>query len=355
MSAFVDHGLPDSESKPVPQSRLLARSKSNAIVVLLILNALAQPAAAGDNDDFVTSLYIQSSAAGRRLQSGCTDTCHYPTDGICDDGGDGSTYNVCPLGSDCTDCGVRVASPSSPPGAPQVQEIVVSGVCPSQAAYDGTYTLQGIAGNGAPYYKNAAGRWLYHDLDCGGTGTAARWILDDSVPDGSRSSDLDNDEQCTYAGRLNTASAQPPLGTHAWRLLCDGSWTNVALTLAISSPSPPPVPPMSPPPPLHPPPWMYQAVVVSGMCPSLAAYDGTYTLQGMAGNGAPYYRNADHRWLYHDLDCSGSGSHARWTLDTSFPDGSRSTDLDNDGTCSYGGAFVTAAAQPPMGTHTWRV
>ena len=45
--------------------------------------------------------------------SGCEDTCgpddngDWAGDGTCDDGGEGSEFGVCPLGSDCTDCGER--------------------------------------------------------------------------------------------------------------------------------------------------------------------------------------------------------------------------------------------------------
>eukprot|EP00966_Prymnesium_polylepis_P193775 4491223-Prymnesium_polylepis.1 len=56
-----------------------------------------------------------AATEGRRLQASCNDLCHYPADGICDDGGDGSQYDACTLGSDCTDCGVRVCSPPAPP------------------------------------------------------------------------------------------------------------------------------------------------------------------------------------------------------------------------------------------------
>ena len=48
------------------------------------------------------------------LFSLCTDTCiiaqwgvDYSSDGDCDDGGPGSEYSVCALGTDCTDCGAR--------------------------------------------------------------------------------------------------------------------------------------------------------------------------------------------------------------------------------------------------------
>ena len=51
-------------------------------------------------------------------QSGgaCTETCNYASDGFCDDGGPGSQYNDCSVGTDCTDCGPRS---SLPPPQPQ--------------------------------------------------------------------------------------------------------------------------------------------------------------------------------------------------------------------------------------------
>ena len=37
----------------------------------------------------------------------CNDTCPYPADGACDDGGPNASYTVCAFGTDCTDCGSR--------------------------------------------------------------------------------------------------------------------------------------------------------------------------------------------------------------------------------------------------------
>jgi hypothetical protein len=37
----------------------------------------------------------------------CTNTCRYANDGDCDDGGPGSSFSLCDLGTDCNDCGPR--------------------------------------------------------------------------------------------------------------------------------------------------------------------------------------------------------------------------------------------------------
>lgn len=46
----------------------------------------------------------------------CLETCNYASDGDCDDGGPGTEYAICTLGTDCTDCGTRyINTPPSPP------------------------------------------------------------------------------------------------------------------------------------------------------------------------------------------------------------------------------------------------
>ena len=37
----------------------------------------------------------------------CTETCEWASDGDCDDGGPGTEYSSCSMGTDCTDCGMR--------------------------------------------------------------------------------------------------------------------------------------------------------------------------------------------------------------------------------------------------------
>ena len=41
---------------------------------------------------------------------GCSNTCEYAFDGECDDGGEGSLYSLCSLGTDCNDCGSRASA-----------------------------------------------------------------------------------------------------------------------------------------------------------------------------------------------------------------------------------------------------
>jgi len=50
--------------------------------------------------------------------SGCAESCVYASDGDCDDGGPGTEYTSCSVGSDCTDCGPRSSGPPLPPSRP---------------------------------------------------------------------------------------------------------------------------------------------------------------------------------------------------------------------------------------------
>jgi hypothetical protein len=47
---------------------------------------------------------------------GCSNDCPYASDGTCDDGGLGSTFEACGLGTDCDDCGVREGGGGTDPG-----------------------------------------------------------------------------------------------------------------------------------------------------------------------------------------------------------------------------------------------
>ena len=45
----------------------------------------------------------------------CRESCYWASDGDCDDGGVGSEYTACDIGSDCTDCGSRAVCAALPP------------------------------------------------------------------------------------------------------------------------------------------------------------------------------------------------------------------------------------------------
>ena len=71
--------------------------------------------------DLVPRMCILQCGAFARCML-CTNTCDFDMDDDCDDGGIGSEYSSCPLGSDCADCGPRGRSslvwhalPPSPP------------------------------------------------------------------------------------------------------------------------------------------------------------------------------------------------------------------------------------------------
>lgn len=51
------------------------------------------------------------------LATGITPDARWGSDGNCDDGGEGSEWDVCQTGTDCDDCGIRIA-PSPPPSPP---------------------------------------------------------------------------------------------------------------------------------------------------------------------------------------------------------------------------------------------
>ncbi len=67
-------------------------------------------------------------------------TCKYANDGSCDDGGVGSSYSLCDLGTDLNDCGYRGANSGNSSGDVTAQlkqcEIDLSGL---QANYDEDY------------------------------------------------------------------------------------------------------------------------------------------------------------------------------------------------------------------------
>eukprot|EP00966_Prymnesium_polylepis_P242651 5611366-Prymnesium_polylepis.1 len=57
-------------------------------------------------------LFLLLQLAGSQVAATCcSGTCQYEADDDCDDGGPGSEYDSCSLGTDCSDCGSRCSAP----------------------------------------------------------------------------------------------------------------------------------------------------------------------------------------------------------------------------------------------------
>ena len=69
----------------------------------------------------------------------CTNTCVASSDGACDDGGSGTEFTACSFGTDCTDCGGRTARPPPPPlpARPPWPPTTPDGSC-AHLTFDGT-------------------------------------------------------------------------------------------------------------------------------------------------------------------------------------------------------------------------
>lgn len=91
-------------------------------MLLLLPIALA----CGDDSSTLDAGPRRQADAGDRVDSGpvvdsgptssvlCEETCGFSGDGECDDGGEGSMFDACELGTDCMDCGPRTVGTCSP-------------------------------------------------------------------------------------------------------------------------------------------------------------------------------------------------------------------------------------------------
>eukprot|EP00966_Prymnesium_polylepis_P063293 1468691-Prymnesium_polylepis.1 len=225
----------------------------------------------------------------------CRNTCHFPEDGICDDGGSGSSYADCMYGHDCTDCGMRPHHPPAPPEVPPTPpspplpsappqtpppyhwpEVTLSpGLCGNPPM---TFLLQGVTASGSPYYANTFDSTVYFQLApgidmtftlfyepdataCGVPDPSMnnKWFISRGVIDATKSSCLH--PYVAYSAIMNEGWNAPsgeiaPLGTHSWFTVCftaggGAGFETPQLTLEVSSPSAPPLS-LSPSPPLPP-------------------------------------------------------------------------------------------------------
>ena len=105
----------------------------------------------------------------------CTDACGYENawvgDGYCDDGGPGSDFSVCALGTDCTDCGERVSQGDA-------RRLGIAGMdakVDAQNRVQVAFTEEGSSFTALQYiFRDAQGNWS-EPLEIDGPGTNDRY------------------------------------------------------------------------------------------------------------------------------------------------------------------------------------
>jgi len=96
----------------------------------------------------------------------CFETCTHASDTDCDDGGDGSEYSLCDIGTDCVDCGPRLALPPPPsPPLPTPARPIWYGstVCLESCVH----TADGDCDDGGPGAEYVLCEWGTDCIDCG--------------------------------------------------------------------------------------------------------------------------------------------------------------------------------------------
>ena len=88
----------------------------------------------------------------------CSNSCEYANDRTCDDGGPGSDFGVCDLGTDCADCGPR---PAEDCGGPACEE--EGGACSATDECCGAALCIDVYGNG----EGGCVKTCEGDADCG--------------------------------------------------------------------------------------------------------------------------------------------------------------------------------------------
>lgn len=113
---------------------------------------------------------------------------------------------------------------------PTIEKFEVTGACEEQEM-NGIYQKRGETTDGRPWYEHVAGgKFLYYDSNCDGQGAYPRWQFDGDQPSETRSHDLDSDDSCVYAARLNVKDKTPPLGQRHWTVYCNG-WIEQTITI----------------------------------------------------------------------------------------------------------------------------
>jgi len=98
------------------------------------------------------------------------------------------------------------------------------------------FRMAGRTQTGAPFYRaEAEPLYIYYDPDCSGNATGSgphgRWLIDMDPPSTERYSDLDEDGQCDYLARSESAESRWPPDETMWRVFCGEEWQDFWVTL----------------------------------------------------------------------------------------------------------------------------
>jgi hypothetical protein len=268
------------------------------------------------------------------------------------------------------------ARPTMRPTTPPY--LLVTGSCSDQEI-DDLYVPVGTTLDGRWYYEGQVnGGVLYFDQDCnGGTDSTDRWIFDYAGTEVSITAeyDLDGTVSCSYMARIYDDGMDPPLGTNAWRVNCDGwddvylvvtqveaptvSPSSVSLPAPTASPTSTPVPSVTMHPTQRPTVPSHLQVTMVGSCTDEPALNDVYAPVGTTLDGRWYYAGQlNGGVIYFEHDCNGGDdSTDRWIIDIAGTEVSTTADyeIDETGSCSHMAHIYGDGTSPPLGTNTWRL
>jgi hypothetical protein len=104
-------GLPD------PTTPDAGMSPGNGVMIPAF-DAGPPPDDGTPSDDFPTPFPSPGGGEPNPAGAGCSNECEFAGDGACDDGGPGAQFDICTLGTDCDDCGARDGTSPPPGGEP---------------------------------------------------------------------------------------------------------------------------------------------------------------------------------------------------------------------------------------------
>ena len=171
-------------------------------------------------------------------QTICTNTCTGASDGYCDDGGPGSYFYACDIGTDCVDCGPRPSRltlcPSASCGACTYGPVTLTYGTPNQWANeyyyktDQYYTCSACSGvasggrmyvyqaydgngnalNGYLWFDCSNGRWTRSVVGAGDSACPYQWACTGPYPTGTTIDPVWS--SCPYSGAQTCSASSPP-------------------------------------------------------------------------------------------------------------------------------------------------